>query len=83
MADPYEELEAQIDKELLESDPSVGITFSTDMYRNFGRRGLIKFHQIEAALGPYYFPLYKGKRHAWADWKMDDLTYKIGKIPDA
>jgi len=81
MSDAYVVIKSAIDKELEAggNDRGVGVAFGLDLYREFAKRSWITLEDPKAVGFPPLWPFYNKVHAAYADWRLDDLNYEVGK----
>lgn len=80
--DRYEQIKAELEKQLAGASPSVGIAFGTELFNEFRKRGWFTL-EVFGVLGTTLFaerlPAYNKSHFVFPSWDIQDLEFKVGK----
>lgn len=80
--DQFEEIKAELDKELQNTSGNVGIAFGTELFNEFKKRQWFTLETF-GALGTTIFseqlPAYNKTHFVFRSWGINDLEFKIGQ----
>lgn len=80
--DQYEQIKVELDKQLVDASPNVGIAFGCELFNEFRDRGWFSL-EFFGVLGTMSFavrvPAYNKTHFVFPSWDIQDLEFKVGK----